>query len=258
MAIPRASSAGAPAAAPTSPGTRASWYGGVQPAPTTGTRTSWAGGGATPNAQPPTAAQNDIAKAVVGGVSGAAGKMKYGFDQWNPARPNWNGVTPAAASAPAYGSQSGPTYAEDRYTSRANGTDPGWEYATGRATDQINKQYAARGGYNSSGAMNSIGDMFANATSQREGQLDQLAGAATSAHQNALNSMFTTGTNIANGVTGAGAPGTAGAGDAQTQNLRSQLDLMLAKNGVDQKTRQGQLDAIFGGTKLAASIVAAV
>lgn len=150
------------------------------------------------------------------------------------------------------GTQSGPTYIEDRYLSRASGTDPGWEYATGKATDAINKQYASRGGYNSSGAMNQIGDMFANATSQREGQLDALAAGATTGHQNALNSMFSSGLGIANGVTQAGAPGAKGIGDSMSQDARTQLELAAARAGVDAKALQSMVDQ---GTDIVSAIV---
>lgn len=163
---------------------------------------------------------------------------------------------PAPAVAPdPYGSQSGPTAVEDRYNQRANGTDPGWEYATGRAQDQINRQYAARGGYNSSGAMNSISDMYANATSQREGQLDTLSNEATGAHQNALNSMFTNGLGVANGLTQAGAAGAAGAGGAMTQDQQQQMQLYLAKLGVDQSKTQGEINGLTSIGSLGAKAI---
>jgi hypothetical protein len=161
------------------------------------------------------------------------------------------GGAPADAQ-PTWGTQSGPTAIEDRYNQRATGSDPGWEYATGRATDAINKQYAARGGYNSSGAMNSIGDMFANATSQREGQLDTLANEATGAHQKSLDSMFGHGLGLAGGEAGVAGAYDQSAGGAMNAGNRAKIDLMLSKAGVDQKTRQGELDAIFGAAKTVA------
>lgn len=185
------------------------------------------------------------------GAFGAGGKPKgplanmYGWGA-NPFATSASG-TPRGASAsatpaatpPPYGSQSGPTAIEDRYNQRANGTDPGWEYATGRATDAINNQSAQRGGYNSSSAVGAIGDMFANATSQREGQLDTLANEATGAHQNALNSMFVNGESIANGSSGAGQAYGMGGGGAIDQNTQNQINLTLAKYGVDPSSSEG-------------------
>ena len=98
--------------------------------------------------------------------------------------------------------------------------------------------------------------MYANAVSQREGQLDNLSAAASGAHQNSLNSMFTNGLGLANGQAGVSGVYDKAAGDAQNEGLRSQIDLMLARQGVDQKTRQGQLDAIFNVGKTGAAIAA--
>lgn len=180
--------------------------------------------------------------------------------QRGPAALNQSAATTQARKAyqppappPAYGSESGPTYAEDRYTSRANGTDPGWEYATGRATDQINRQYAARGGYNSSGAMNSIGDMYANATSQREGQLDTLANQATGAHQTALDRMFEHGMGLANGQSGNAAAYDSATGGAMSDGMQQQLQLALSKMGIDPAKSQGELNTLMTLFKTGAS-----
>lgn len=174
-----------------------------------------------------------------------------GPSTWNqppPASAPAAGAAPApAAASPTYGTQSGPGILGQWFNQRANGTDPGWEYATGRAADSINNQYAARGGYNSSGATQSIGDMFANATTQREAQLDALAGGASTEHQNSLNSMFTQGTGIANGVSGAGEQYGLASGTEQQQNTANQMYLMLTKAGVDAKTAAAEASAISGG-----------
>lgn len=148
---------------------------------------------------------------------------------------------PPAPPIPEYGSQSGPTYVEDRYTQRASGTDPGWEYGMGRASDAINRQFAARGGYNSSGATQQLSDMYANSVAQREGQLDNLSAAASGAHQHALDSMFTQGQRIANGQAGVAGAYDQSAGGAMSDAYKAQIELMLNKAGVDQKTRQAQL-----------------
>lgn len=175
------------------------------------------------------------------------------------AAPKWNGApvrsqTAAEAPASTYGSQSGPGILDQWFNQRASGTDPGWEYATGRATDAINNQYAARGGYNSSGATQSIGDMFANATAQRESQLDSLATGASNEHQNSLNSMFTQGLGIANGVSGAGEQYGLASGTEQQQNTQNQIYLSLTKAGVDAKTAQAEAAAISGGFNTVNSI----
>lgn len=163
---------------------------------------------------------------------------------------DWN--SPRAPGNKA-GTESGPGILGQWFNQRATGTDPGWEYATGRATDSINKQYTARGGYNSSGATGALSDMYANATSQREGQLDSLAGGASMEHQNTLNGMFTEGNALASGQAGAVGGNTALGAAGMSGASRDQIDLLLAKNGVDQKTRQGELDAIFGAGGIAAS-----
>lgn len=155
----------------------------------------------------------------------------------------------ATAAAPTYGSQSGPTAVEDWFNQRASGTDPGWEYATGRAQDQINNQYAARGGYNSSGATQSLSDMYANATSQREGQLDTLANSATIAHQNALNEMFNVGGGIASGQAGTAATYDTASGAAQGQGLQNTLNLGAAKNGVDAANTQSEISLATNAIK---------
>lgn len=163
------------------------------------------------------------------------------------------GETTTDASAAPYGTESGPTYAEDRYNSRATGTDPGWEYATGRATDAINNAYAARGGYNSSGATNSLSDMFANATSQREGQLDSLASAADAARASKIGTMFNEGNSIASGKAGTAAGYDSASGSAQEQALRNQLTIQLQKAGVDPAKIQAEVNTILAGTKIATS-----
>lgn len=165
---------------------------------------------------------------------------------WN-ASPPPAPAAPAAPAGPTYGTQSGPGILDQWFNERASGTDPGWEYATGRAADSINNQYAARGGYNSSGATQSLGDMYANATTQRESQLDALATGASNERQNSLNSMFTQGLGIANGVSGAGEQYGLASGTEQQQNTQNQIYLSLTKAGVDAKTAQAEAAAIAGG-----------
>lgn len=172
---------------------------------------------------------------------------------------NYNGPTPPPAGTwaqpatpPAYGSQSGPGILQQWFNQRASGTDPGWQYATGAATDAINAQSAARGGYNGSGAMQSIGNMYANATAQRESQLDSLAQGASTEHQNQLNNMFLEGTNIANGETGATAPYGTAAGSSQEDSNTNLLNLILGKANANQTAVNGQLGALGNIVKFGA------
>lgn len=161
---------------------------------------------------------------------------------------------PQAAPADPGGSQSGPGILEQWFNQRAGGTDPGWEYATGRATDQINRQAAARGGYNSSAATQGIDDMFANATSQRESQLDALAGGASGEHQGRLNNMFTQGMGLANGQANTSSGFDTKTGDYMNQNQIAQIQLALDKAGIDQKTQQAWLGFMQNAGSTAASI----
>lgn len=169
--------------------------------------------------------------------------------------PHTPGLPTYQAPQPQGGSQSGPGIMEQWFNQRASGTDPGWEYGMGRATDSINKQFAARGGYNSSGAMQSLGDMYANAQSQREGQLDTLAGGASSEHRGRQNDMFSQGMGLAQGQAGTAGAYDQAQGSAQSQQLANQLMLQLTKSGVDQATAQAQVNAILGLGKSTASVV---
>lgn len=159
---------------------------------------------------------------------------------------------------PTPGTHSGPGILENWFNQRATGTDPAFEYGMGRATDDINREMAARGGYNSSFAGQRLSDMYANSVAQRQGQLDQLAAGASGEHQRRLESMFQQGMGIAGGQAGVAGAYDQAAGGAMAEGQRAQLDLMLAKAGVDQKTRQAQLDAIFGVAKTAAGFIPGV
>lgn len=157
------------------------------------------------------------------------------------------GAAPPAAPAPGPGggSESGPGILESWFNSRAGGTDPGYEYAVGRGVKGINDQFAARGGYNSGAAIQAIGDYQANMGSQRESQLDALAGGASGEHQGRLNSMFSQGLGIANGQGGISGMYDIGAGNAISSGNKQAIQLALDRAGVDSKTAQGILSAIF-------------
>lgn len=147
-------------------------------------------------------------------------------------------------ATPAGGTQSGPGILENWFNQRANGTDPAYEYGTGRAADEINRNYAARGGYNSSAAMQSLSDMYSNSNAQRMGQLDQLAGGASGEHQRRLEDMFSQGQGIAGGQAGVAGAYDQSAGGAMADAYKTQMELMLGRAGVDQKTRQGELNTV--------------
>lgn len=188
------------------------------------------------------------------GSGGGAASIVGGADPHAPNTPAPS--TPAAPeAAPQGGTQSGPGILENWFNQRANGTDPGWEYGMGRASDSINRQFAARGGYNSSGAMQSLSDMYANANSQREGQLDALAGGASGEHQRRLEDMFNQGQGLANGQANTAQGYDFAGGGAMANGMRTKMDLFLNRSGVDQKTRQGQLNAITNIGSTAASLL---
>ncbi len=104
-----------------------------------------------------------------------------------------------------YGTESGPGIMEQWFGERANGTDPGYEYTTGRGMKALDNAYAARGMYNSGAATQGQSDFLANSGAQREGQLDQLAGAADASRNTHLATMLGLGTGLAGGEAGLGA-----------------------------------------------------
>lgn len=154
--------------------------------------------------------------------------------------------------APDFGSESGPGILEQWFNMRANGTDPAFDYALKRGTQDINSEFAARGGYNSGGALRRISDFEANLDAKRFAGLDSLAGGASGEHQRRLDSMFGVGTNIATGKAGLAGTYDVNAGNAMNQGNIAAIQLMLDKAGIDQKTSQGILDLIFNAGKLGA------
>ncbi len=196
-----------------------------------------------------------------GGTTGAPGKYdKTGAINTAVAnggqRPG-AGAGAAAAGAPAGtgGTQSGPGILENWFNQRAGGTDPAWEYGIGRAQDGINNQFAAAGGYNSSGKFQGLSDMYANAVSQRQGQLDALAGGASGEHQGRLDSMFRTAGNLAGGQAGAASGYDMAAFSALSSAQQNQLQLALDRAGIDPKDSQAISNlamSMFGNAATAA------
>lgn len=164
-----------------------------------------------------------------------------------PAAPPPN--TPAPVASP-WGSQSGPGLLEQWFSQRANGTDPGWEYAMGRGTAMLNRASAARGGFNSSAAFQGLSNLYANMGSQREAQLDELAGGASAEHQNRLNSMFNQGIGIAGGQVGAAQPYGMAAGGADAQAAAEAYQASLIQAGVDPAVAAQQTKDAFGYAQL--------
>lgn len=169
----------------------------------------------------------------------------------NPAEVAANAAPAAPAPAPTAGTASGPGILEQWFNMRASGTDPAYEYALKRGTRDINNEFAARGGFNSGGAMQRIGDFEANMAAQRMGQLDSLAGGASGEHQGRLNSMFSQGLGLAGGQAGLSSGYDLGAANAMNQNSLAAIQLGLDKAGVDPKMRQQILDSLFGLGSLA-------
>lgn len=112
---------------------------------------------------------------------------------------------PGGSSAPpTYGTESGPGILQQWFGERANGADPGYEYATKRGLTAINNEAAARGGFNGGASEQQDSDYLANMGSQREGQLDTLASGASGERGNQLSTMLGFGTGLAGSEAGLG------------------------------------------------------
>ena len=142
---------------------------------------------------------------------------------WAP--PNPASATGAGGSAPTYGTQSGPGILQQWFDERANGTDPGYEYATGRGLTALNNQYAARGGFDSGASEQGDSDYLANMGSQRESQLDQLAGGASNENANQVSQMMGLGMGLGGGEAGLAGAYDLGAGGAMTNANNTGLQL---------------------------------
>lgn len=184
----------------------------------------------------PNAAAKQAANAAATAASGAAAR---------------GAAQAAAAAAPKppspYGTESGPSYVEQRYMDRLTGVDPAFNYAAKRGMESLGNRYGAAGLANSGAARQGEGDFMSNLIAQSQGQLDSLAGAASGARQNKINSMFGTGMGLAGGQAGL-----MGAYDLQSARSNDALmeaivQMMGGKAGVDDKSRQGGVSNIIGG-----------
>lgn len=150
------------------------------------------------------------------------------------------------ASDNPYGYASGPGILESWFNQRASGTDPGFEYAMKRGMQSLGNASAAAGNFNSGAARQQESDFAANLASQREGQLDALAGGASGERQGRLNSMLGQGLGLAGGQ--AGTMGLYDTASAQSNNALMQALIQLYGNkaGVDSKSNQQGISNVLG------------
>lgn len=227
-------------------------------------------------AAPPAGAPPSAGASPYGGAPPSAGDSPYGSNQptlnYTESRSGAGHFSPTAisttgpatesrsgaghfggAASPAweqpnfspYGSQSGPGILEQWFNERANGTDPAFEYAMKRGTDQLNNQFSAAGSFNSGAARQADSDLYANLVSQRMGQLDALAGGASGEHQGRLNSMFGQAEALARGQAGLGSAYDLGAAGNMGAANQAQQNMALNKAGVDSAANQGLFNNVL-------------
>lgn len=144
-----------------------------------------------------------------------------------------------------YGSQSGPGILENWFNQRANGTDPGYEYAMKRGMNDIDSRMAAGGSYNSGARGQNLSDFAANMGAQREGQLDTLAAGASGEHLGRLGLMYQQGLGLAGGESGLASAYDLGAAGNMAAANQAQQQMFLNKAGVDQKASQGLISNLI-------------
>jgi len=155
----------------------------------------------------------------------------------------------SSPTVPASGTESGPGILESWFNQRANGIDAASQYAMKRGADDIDRRMAAGGSYNSGARGQQLSDFAANVEAQRESQLDSLAAGASGEHQGRLNSMFAQGLGLAGGQSGVAGQYDIGAANALSAADQQQLQLLLAKAGVDSQANQGFINNLFNGVK---------
>lgn len=163
--------------------------------------------------------------------------------------------TPGAANgppAPTYGTHSGPGVLEQWFDERANGTDPGYEYATKRGLTSLDNAAAARGGFNGGASMQQDSDFLANSAAQREGQLDTLASGASGERQANLNSMLGLGMGLAGGQSGLGAAYDVGGANAMSAANSTGLGLGAQGIGLTYGANQNTMNQLMGLGTIAA------
>lgn len=157
---------------------------------------------------------------------------------------------PAGGGAPGWGSESGPTYLEQRYTDRLNGVDAAANYALKRGGDDIDRRMMAGGAFNSGARGQQLSDFGANVYAKSQEQLDQLAAGATGARQRKLESMFGQGLGIAGGMAGVQSLYDTASAGYTNQGNQTALGLGINKAGVDSQANQQFLNNVFSGLSL--------
>lgn len=163
---------------------------------------------------------------------------KAGSTAPDPGKGSAYATPKSTAPAPSYGYASGPGILESWFKQRASGTDPGWEYALNRGSDALDTRMAAGGSFNSGARAQGLSDLYANMTSQREGQLDALAAGASGEYQGRINSMFNQGLGLAGGESGINSAYDLASGKAMSDALAAALGFTLNKAGVDNQSQQ--------------------
>lgn len=164
--------------------------------------------------------------------------------------PSAPGATPASNP---YGSQSGPGILEQWFNERANGTDPGYQYAMNRGMNDIDSRMAAGGSYNSGARGQQLSDFAANMGAQRESQLDALAGGASGEHLGRLGMMFGEGQAIAGGQAGQASAYDLGAAGNMAAANNAQTQMNLNKAGIDSQANQAFYNNILAAYGLSRS-----
>lgn len=216
------------------------------------------------------------------GMAGVAGGMAHA-----PTSP----TTTAPAGPPASGLLSDAGYGEDFYKTHGQdlmgdsnterlfdqgmaGSNPYYDEAQRVATKTLNDQAAARGGFNSGATLQAIGNSAANLRGQQAAGLTNLAGDAdrTKIARYGVTEGFANDAqhDFENRVTG-GVDRETGLDTHQAdavnpyyaeggrENLSAQMAAIEAeykKGNIDASTRQKEIDAITGGLKTGASLVA--
>lgn len=157
------------------------------------------------------------------------------------------------------------TNEEELYNARKSGNDPAAAYEDQRATENINKQLAARGRFNSGPGVRQVSDYLANANAQRSHQLAELAGGADSSRLSRDNAYgesakgasgeeskyfndITSGYQTANDAMASTFGHFSDEGSqAYMDGKKAQMDARLAAQGVDAATRKQMVDDVFKG-----------
>jgi hypothetical protein len=157
---------------------------------------------------------------------------------------------PAPSTSPAtptYGTQSGPGILQQWFGERANGTDPAYEYTTGRGIKALDNAAAARGGFNGGASMQQDSDYLANMGAQRQGQLDTLAAGASGENANQISQMLGMGMGLAGGQAGLAGGYDTGAATDWTNANNTGLSLSGQAAMIPYLARQQMMSQLMGG-----------